>query len=255
MSIVFDAYSAYYDLLYQGKDYCGESKFIRDCLKGQGLPSGRLLELGCGTGKHAKQLAFLGYHIHGIDLSQGMIEAARLRPSSIGDGASCSFDYGDARSIRLGIGFDAVISLFHVVSYQTTKTDLLAIFATAAAHLEPGGVFLFDFWYGPAVLTELPAVRVKRLVNSELDLIRIAEPVVHHTKNIVDVNYTILTSSKSEGTYASFSEVHSMRYLFLPEIQELLAESGFSIRESLEWLSGKSLSVDSWSGMVIAVRN
>ena len=38
-----------------------------------------------------------------------------------------------------------MISLFHVMSYQTTNADLLAVFATAAAHLRPGGLFLFRF--------------------------------------------------------------------------------------------------------------
>ena len=58
--------------------------------------------------------------------------------------------------LRLAGTFDAVIALFHVVSYQTTEHDLRATFATAARHLNPGGVLLFDVWHGPAVLAQQP---------------------------------------------------------------------------------------------------
>ena len=45
----------------------------------------------------------------------------------------------------------------------STNADLLAAFATAREHLNPGGVFIFDCWYGPAVLAERPSVRIKRM--------------------------------------------------------------------------------------------
>ena len=51
--------------------------------------------------------------------------------------------------------------------------------STAAKHLKPNGVFIFDFWYGPGVLTDPPVVRLKRLENEEIEVLRIAEPVMH----------------------------------------------------------------------------
>ncbi|MGO8176209.1 SAM-dependent methyltransferase, partial [Rhizobium ruizarguesonis] len=62
---------------------------------------------------------------------------------------------------------------------------------TVSNHLEDGGIFIFDFWYGPAVLWQRPSTRVKRLENDEISVVRVAESVVHDAENIVDVNYTI----------------------------------------------------------------
>jgi len=66
-----------------------------------------------------------------------------LLPHEIADALEASF--GGVRDVRLGKSFDAVISLFHVLSYQTRNPNLEVTFATARAHQEPGGKFIFDF--------------------------------------------------------------------------------------------------------------
>jgi hypothetical protein len=68
----------------------------------------------------------------------------------------------------LGIGpGDAVImsafTIFHVFSYQTTNGDLVAALTTAKEHLNPDGILIFDCWYGPAVLSNKPTIRVKTI--------------------------------------------------------------------------------------------
>ena len=71
-----------------------------------------------------------------------------------------------------------MIALFHVLSYQTSNADAQAMFETAATHIETGGIFLFDCWYGPAVLTDRPETRVKRAEDDTVEIIRIAESVM-----------------------------------------------------------------------------
>jgi hypothetical protein len=61
------------------------------------------------------------------------------------------------------------------------------------------GVFVFDCWYGPAVLSCRPEVRVKRCENSQLKVFRVAEPTMYPERNIVDVNYTAWVEQKSTG--------------------------------------------------------
>jgi len=84
-----------------------------------------------------------------------------------------------------------VIALFHVMSYQPRNADLRDAFATASAHLKRGGIFIFDYWYGPAVLTNLPTVRVKRVENGDIGVLRLSEPSIKVNENIVDINYLI----------------------------------------------------------------
>ncbi len=161
----FGEYAHYYDLLYRDKDYEKEANFVHGLIHKYSPNARTILELGCGTGRHAELLASKGYDVLGIDRSREMLEAANKRLIRLEKTAAArlSFDQGDVRTYRTDKSFDAVISLFHVMSYQTTNKDLQDVFETAKVHLNRGGLFIFDCWYGPAVLTDRPAVRVKRL--------------------------------------------------------------------------------------------
>lgn len=254
MTKVFDAYAAYYDLLYRDKDYAGEAEYVRNMLAQHGVTSGSILELGCGTGKHAEHFAQMGYTVHGVDISPSMVELAKTRKSSDLTG-KLSFEVGDVRTVRLGQQFDAVISLFHVASYQTTNEDLAAMFQTAATHLKPGGVFLFDFWYGPAVLTDRPAVRVKRMQGDGFDVLRIAEPVMHPNENVVDVHYTVHVTNHADSRLDQIDETHRMRYLFGPELRFMLLAAGLRVLDEQEWMSGKGLDYGTWLATFVSGRN
>jgi SAM-dependent methyltransferase len=211
-----------------------------------------ILELGCGTGLHAIKLAQRGFAVCGVDLSKPMVNAAQSRALGTA-GGEVSFEVGDLRRLRLGRKFDVVVSLFHVISYQETNSDLADAFATAANHLATDGVFVFDFWYGPAVLTERPSVRTKRMENERISVLRLAEPVLDSDRNVVDVNYSIEISDKADGSVSTVEERHTMRYLFLPEVDAMLDTAGLRIVRSCEWLSGKPLSTATWGATVVAV--
>jgi len=255
VSTVFNAYAAYYDLLYQDKDYSAESKFVHETLAKHGVSNkGQLLELGSGTGKHAEEFVNLGYKLNGVDMSAAMVDAANVRKSS-NLAKNLEFVVGDVRDVRLNKRFDAVISLFHVASYQTENDELSAMFQTAAIHLERGGVFLFDCWYGPAVLTDRPVVRVKHMDNDSIEVLRIAEPEIHPNGNVVDVRYTVQVKQKGNGQVTDLYEKHSMRYLFLPEVQLLLEQAGMRLVEHVEWLTGDTPGFQSWAAMFVAVKD
>lgn len=253
---VFDHYASYYDLFYAGKDYGAEARYVMRHLQEFGRGVGEILELGCGTGAHAAELARAGYGVMGVDLSERMLARANSRLENLPqpDRARLAFVHGDARSVRLGRTFDAVVSLFHVMSYQSSNDDLLAAFATAARHLSPGGVFLFDFWYGPAVLTQRPETRVHDLESGEIRVTRIARPRLRDDANAVDVRFTVLIEEKATGAVKRLEEMHVMRYLFLPEIDDLLERAGMRRERAKEWMTDDAPSVASWSGFVVARR-
>ena len=189
---MFDSYSRYYDRLYRDKDYRGETDAIVRRLKRRGITQGNLLEFGSGTGKHGRLLAAAGYQVHGIERNADMAALAAQ-----GNGFTC--EPGDIRTTRVGQRFDAVLSLFHVISYQTTNADLHAVFARSAEHLAPGGLFLFDCWYSPAVYAQRPSVRVKRMADEDVEIVRLAEPVIHANENRVDVRYTLFATDRASG--------------------------------------------------------
>ena len=256
MSRVFDTYARYYDLLYRDKDYAGESEYVAAHIRKQAPQAERILELGCGTGAHAEHLARMGYSVHGVDMSEAMLARAEARKAALPPdvAARLSFGLGDVRSVRTGETYDAVISLFHVMSYQTTNADLEAAFATASVHLQPGGLFLFDFWYGPAVLTQKPEVRVKRLEDKEIKVTRIAEPEMHVNENVVDVNYTVLIEVKASKKVEQVRETHRMRYLFLPELLHFADGKVWTDFNSFGWMKLQALHQDDWAGLFFTTK-
>jgi SAM-dependent methyltransferase len=244
---VFNAYSQYYDLLYQDKDYSGEADYIKTLLARHGVDQGSLLEFGSGTGKHGRILAELGFLVHGIEQSAEMV----ARSPQVG-GFTCQ--QGDICRIQMGRYFDAVLSLFHVISYQVNSRNLQDVFIRAAEHLKPGGLFVFDFWYSPAVYSLRPEVRIKRMADKKIEIIRLAEPDIYPNKNQVDVNYTIFVRDLVSGEVQTTAETHPMRHFSLPEIDLLAVMSGFERIGVEEFLSGKSAGEDTWGVCVTLKR-
>jgi SAM-dependent methyltransferase len=245
---VFGRYAQYYDLLYRDKDYQAETDFIAALLARHAPKAKDLCELGCGTGQHAALLAAKGHNVHGVDFSDSMLEAARARAASLPPalGGKLKFSGGDVCDVQLGGDFDAVLSLFHVVSYQTSNARLTQMFDNAAAHVRPGGVFLFDYWYGPAVLSQRPATRVKRMESDAIAVTRLAESDLHINESVVDVNYHIFIRDKADETVEELRETHKMRYLFPSDIDFLAQRAGFKVLESCEWLTGAAPGADTW---------
>jgi SAM-dependent methyltransferase len=244
---VFNSYARYYDLLYRDKDYVAEAEFIADLLERFGISGKRLLEFGSGTGKHGRLLAKRGYDVTGVERSAEMVAQAKVAP-----GFSCQ--QGDICTVQLGQTFDAVLSLFHVVSYQTTNEAVKAVFTRAAEHLQNGGLFVFDVWYSPAVYAQKPEVRVKRIASEEIEITRIAEPVSHPNKNCVDVNYTIFACNLASGAVEIMNETHPMRHFSLSELDLLAQMSGFAVVGTEEFLTGNIPSEKTWGVCLILKR-
>jgi SAM-dependent methyltransferase len=254
MSAVFQEYSNYYDLLNSGKEYGPETAYVLALARREApdRPLGTVLNLGCGTGCHDVLLAGHGCQVTGVDRSQAMLAIARHTVARAGVDPAPTFVQGDITRLRLGSRFDLVLSLFHVMSYQTSNEALLDSMHTAFAHLDVGGLFIFDFWYGPAVLHERPLVRVKRVEDEQSRIQRITEPVLNENENTVAVNFEVTITDKGDGSCRTLHETHTMRYLFLPEIKALLAQAGFTLLCAEEWLSGQVPSLTTWNVCCVA---
>ncbi len=117
-------------------------------------------------------------------------------------------------------------------------------------HSTWGGVFLFDVWYGPGVLTDPPAVRVKKLQDAGQTIDKIAVPVMNEKKNTVDVNYEVIVDD-GNGHLTRFKETHIMRYYFRPEIEYFLNQCNFELIDNYN-SAFKNSGFDSWTSYFIA---
>jgi len=249
MSTFGKNYSKYYDLFYKEKNYKAEVQYVNELIKKfSSIDCKTLLDIGCGTGKHLKFFKELGYLVSGIDLSPDMINEAKKNLSQK-DGLFCC----SSTDFNLNLKYDVIISLFHVINYITTNKNLQKTFKNISEHLSNGGVFIFDFWYGPAVLSDKPSIKIKRLEDDFIKAIRITEPELKVNENIVNVNFEVIIENKKTKSIEKIYETHKMRYFFLPEIEFFLENSNLKILDSFQWLSLKNkLTSDSWYGVIIA---
>jgi SAM-dependent methyltransferase len=230
MTEVFNAtYSDAYDLVYGEKDYAGECDLAERLFQVYGDHSIRsILDLGCGTGGHARLLGQRGYEVVGVDRSESMLAHARKKASTFSDDGRVQFRQGDVRFLDLDQRFDAVLMMFAVLGYQSGNEDVLAALKTARRHLAVGGLLLFDVWYGPVVLQERPGERVKEIATSTGQILRTAHGELDARQHLCNVCYQVWRLE--EGRIVEHTEeLHTMRYFFPLELEFFLRCSGFSM--------------------------
>jgi SAM-dependent methyltransferase len=98
----------------------------------------RILDVCCGNGVLARELALRGYKVTGVDASEEMLRYARA------NAPSAEFVRADAIGFAAPRQFDAAISTFDSLNYMLSEDDLLAVFRNVFAALVDGGRFVFD---------------------------------------------------------------------------------------------------------------
>jgi SAM-dependent methyltransferase len=242
----FNQYSRYYDLLYKDKDYKAESDYVIETLKSIDSNINSMLELGCGSGAHAKYLSQSGIEITGIERSKEMVDEAILKNIS-------GFNpiVGDISNFGLSEKFDACISLFHVISYLNDNKSLVNCFKLVNKHLKPNGLFLFDIWYTPAVLSLKPDTRIRRLEDENISIVRIAESTSNFSTNTVDVNFEVHIVDKKTNELQIINETHPMRHFSLPELELFAEHTGFELIRSEEFLTKSTPNDKTWGVCII----
>ena len=112
-------------------------------------PGGRVLDLACGTGGHAVELARLGFRVTGVDLDGAMIELARGKAAAIGgaaagpaaEGPAAEFQVMDMREAgrRLPAGFGLVYCIGNSLVHLESEQAIGSLLADCRGLLEPGG--------------------------------------------------------------------------------------------------------------------
>ncbi|PZC47923.1 MAG: SAM-dependent methyltransferase [Chloroflexi bacterium] len=224
-----EQYASLYDVLYEDKDYERECDLVTGILGGGSRTARRILDLGCGTGGHSVLLAQQGYSVVGVDISASMLDIAREKASTAGlTSEQASFIHADMRDMDVPGRFDACICMFAALGYQQSNEGVEAAIASIRKHLEPGALFIFDCWYGPAVLSVLPSQRVKEISQGEATIIRVATPDLDLRHHVSTTTYTILVV-EGDQVLRHFKEPHTMRFFFPMELEYFLRKGGFRL--------------------------
>jgi cyclopropane fatty-acyl-phospholipid synthase-like methyltransferase len=114
-----------------------------------------ILDLGCGRGRHAINLARKGYQVTGIDLSEHAIGTAKEKAADRGLD-NVHFEVRDMRN-PLPAKFDAIVNLFTTFGYFLDDEENARVLDSVVQMLEPGGIFVLDYLNAQKVRTSFDA--------------------------------------------------------------------------------------------------
>ena len=134
-----------YHALYADRDESEAKRFVQTLAEKVLVKGARVMDMGCGAGRHAASLASLGFQVDGLDLSANSIESARINYADV---KGLNFHEGDMRALPQlfkGESLDAVLSLFTSLGYFEAASDLTKTLHGVDRVLKPRGLFVLDF--------------------------------------------------------------------------------------------------------------
>jgi dTDP-3-amino-3,6-dideoxy-alpha-D-glucopyranose N,N-dimethyltransferase/dTDP-3-amino-3,4,6-trideoxy-alpha-D-glucopyranose N,N-dimethyltransferase len=214
----------FYDLLYAGeKNYVAEAHYLTSLIRKAHPDARSLLDVGCGTGAHARALTDAGYAVDGVDLEPGFVEIARGRcPEG-------SFVVGDMTCLDLPGRYDVVTSLFSAIGYARTEEALRATLLGMRSHLDPSGIVLVDPWFEPGQLTDGRIMTVMG-ESTDLTVCRMSRTVIEGRRSRLEFEYLIGTPSGIERR----SEVHELGLFTQEQMERAFLAAGLTVERMPE---------------------
>jgi len=136
----YEQLSDVYDLFW-GKWSPDYVSLISETLAGQMPDRVSILDLGCGTGVLAVELARIGYTVVGVDISPQMIVVAENKVTDI---PQVTFKVADMVDFKTSEKFDCITCTFDSINYLLEPEQLQKFMISASTKLKPGGSFIFD---------------------------------------------------------------------------------------------------------------
>jgi ubiquinone/menaquinone biosynthesis C-methylase UbiE len=238
-------HAAVYDELYADKPYDAEARFVQELA---GAPGGKLLDVACGTGRHAAAFADLGYDVTASDLNEELLEVGRR---SVGE--RVRFVQGDMRELHVDGGpFDLVTCLFDSLGYALDDEGVVATLASLRRHLAPGGVVVCEVLHAPAIVCGASPARVRRLeLPDGRRLLRTSETAVDVERMLMQVAYELWLVDR-DGRAEHAREQQANRVFSAPELRSLASAAGLDVREIVPAYATGPIGVDTFHLMLVA---
>ncbi|MGV9355426.1 class I SAM-dependent methyltransferase [Streptomyces misionensis] len=215
----------FYDTITRVQEYPRWARLYRDLLERHTAPGRRLLDLGCGTGKSALELARLGFEVTGVDLSPEMLEVARRK-----DGADrVDFVTADMRALPDLGTFDAVVTMGEPLTYLPGEEDLARVFRGVRRSLAADGILVLDL---PTAGFQDRAATRQIVDETDGTVIlwraRAVDSPPHTTELTVDV-----FSCDAEGSAWARTQEKTLLHYFPPHrVEALLTRHGFTVEQT-----------------------
>ena len=230
---MFNASAEYYDVIYAAfKDYAAEVAQVTTLLRRLNSRCHALLDVGCGTGEHARRLAGEGFAVDGLDIEPAFVRiASQKHPAG-------RFVVADMSDFHLPSRYDTVLCLFSSIGYLVTLDRVTRALACFREHLAPGGVALVEPWFPPGVLE--PDKRFTHSGESQ------GVKVARHSRTEIDGTLSRLLFDyeiDEHGDVRHMSEVHELGLFSTEELMEAFRAAGLDAQHDAEGLTGRGLFV------------
>lgn len=246
-------HAEYYDIFYQDKPYPEEAAVVHDLFqKNSKGDCRRLLELACGTGRHAFELEKLDYQIVATDYSQDLLSVAKSKAKQ--QKSQVDFRLQDMRELSLPNGpFDGAYCLFDSIGYVQTNSAIHQVLNGVHRHLRPDGLFICEFWHAAAMLRNYEPFREHRWKTANGELVRTSSTRLDVEKQLAEVTYKI-EDIASDGRSAQLEEKQVNRYFLVQEMAFFLENAGFAPLEWLAAFSNEPITENTWHILAVARR-
>jgi SAM-dependent methyltransferase len=238
----FDSfYAKFYNHIHKEKDYDSEVSKLVNFGKTNNIlfKNTRILDFGCGTGKHANSLANIGYSVDGYDPSPYMISEA------INSFNKSNF-YSDIGVIK--DNYDLVYSLFDVLSYQSTDLQVTNFLTQISSKLKNNGSVILDYWNLEGVAKSPPINKIKKFDYMGKNFFRIVKVMKISPPHLTKLHIEIHEENSQQILY---QDDHIMRAFSLEEI-ELLLPPDMKLKMVLDQSDYRSLpNSDSWRALAL----
>jgi SAM-dependent methyltransferase len=242
-------HARHYDLIYAGKPYAQEAAFVDGLL---GRPRGKLLDLACGTGRHAVEFARQGWEVTGVDYSDDLLDEARANAERAR--VDVRLLEQDMRELDLdGERFDAVTCLFDSIGYLQADEAIVAALSATRRHLAEQGVFVAEFLHAPAMIRGYEPLKMRTWpLPAGGELLRVSRTRLDLERGVMHVAYDLLELS-GDGGYQRAAEEHANRYFSVSEVRGLLRQADLVEREFVDaYADDPQISGDTWHVLAVA---
>jgi SAM-dependent methyltransferase len=247
MNVFKKYYSEIYDIIYKNKNYRLEVNYIIKLFKKFNIKKPKILELGCGSGKHLSFFLDKNYLITGVEVNKNMVKHSEKSVKKF-------IINSDIKNLKLKKKFNVVLSLFNVIGYFHSEHSIRSFFKTASLHLKENGILIFDFWFSPAVRFLRPSRRVKFFNSKNFFIKKKSIPRII-SNNIINIKFNFSLKDKTHSYNASkvmrFSENHKIRHFSIEDLCFYANKFNLRYINSYSWLTNKPPSKNSWSAFVI----